>query len=346
MKKSLAISQLLGSIVTLSIILTSCGSENKNAAKDESQSEEIILVKTAASDYRNIEQGAEFSGTVDPMVLNNISSAMSMRINKINVEIGDKVRKGQTLVEMDPLQLLQAKVQLSNLETDYIRSQKLYEQGGVSKQQLDQMATQLDVTRHSTQNLEDNTTLISPINGIITDRTYDAGDIYSPGVGKILTVMEVDRVKVKLNVSEKYFPQIKQGMPVNVNLDVYPNETFSGKVTLIHPSIDPSSRSFGLEITIPNPKMKLRPGMFAKVRLNFGSQERVLIPDIAVIKQAGSAEKYVFVVDDSNTARRRTVQLGQVIGSEYEIISGVSKGERVVIAGSQKLLDGSKVRTN
>lgn len=322
------------------VLAVGCGKKN-TAQADTMVKKPTVKVITAAK--RLVDQDIEFTGTVEPFLQNNISPSMGIRIDRINVEVGDKVRKGAVLVEMDKQQLLQSQVQLTNLETDYARLSKLYDQGGVSKQQLDQTKTQLDVLRHATQNLSENTNLISPISGVVTDRVYDPGDIYSPGVGRVVTVMQVDKVKIKINVSEQYFPEIKMGMPVDVVLDVYPSESFGGKVSLIYPALDPTTRTFGVEVTIANGDMRLRPGMFSRVKLNFGKVERVMIPDISVAKQAGSAERYVFVIGDNGVADRRSVKLGRVVGKEYEILQGVSDKEQVVIAGGQKLLDQAQV---
>lgn len=331
---------IIGICLIGAVLATGCGKKN-TAQADTVVKKPAVKVVPAAK--RMVDQDIEFTGTVEPFVQNNISPSMGIRIDKINVEVGDKVRKGQVLVEMDKQQFLQSQVQLTNLETDYARISKLYEQGGVSKQQLDQTKTQLDVLRHATQNLSENTSLISPISGVVTERLYDQGDIYSPSAGRVVTVMQVDKVKVKINVSEQYFPAIKMGMPVDVALDVYPGETFSGKVSLIYPSLDPTTRTFGVEVTIVNGDMRLRPGMFSKVKLNFGKTERVMVPDISVAKQAGSAERYVFVIGADGVASRRSVKLGRVVGKEYEILEGVEDKDQVVIAGGQKLLDKAEV---
>ncbi|MEG0033820.1 MAG: efflux RND transporter periplasmic adaptor subunit, partial [Mucinivorans sp.] len=246
------------------------------------------------------------------------------------------------LVEMDQRQYLQSAIQTETLETDYIRMKKLYEEGGVSKQQLDQLETQLSVSRHATSNLLENSELTSPITGVVTDRTFDPGDVYSPAAGKILTVMQIDRVKVQVNVSEQYFTSVKLGMAVDIKLDIYPTTVFAGRVSLIYPALDASTRTFTIEITIANGEQKLRPGMFCRVSLNFGKIDRVLVPDIAVQKQVGTSERYIFTIKDG-VAHRQVVSLGQVVGKNYEIISGASAGEQVVVAGGQKLLDGAKV---
>lgn len=322
----------------LCTFLVGCTSEPANVGQQKKP-----LVKVMPASVADVEQQAEFTGTIEPFLINNISPSLGLRIDNIHVDVGDKVTKGQLLVEMDKRQYMQASVQLANLESDYLRTESLYQQGGVSKQQLDQMATQLEVSRHAAGNLLENVNLTSPIYGVVTERVYDPGDVYSPGIGKILTVMQLDRVKVKVNVSEQYYPQVKHGMPVDIKLDIYPNQVFEGKVSLIYPSLDAATHTVPVEITIPNASTKLRPGMFSRVTLNFGKMPHVVVDDIAVQKQIGTNERYVFIIDSDTTAVRRPVTIGRVLGNKYEILTGINDGENVVTAGMSKLLDGSKV---
>lgn len=327
-------------IAMLVLLTASCG-----GGSNEQQTQEEVkkaLVKTAKAELKPVDQLVEFTGTIQPFTHNKISPAMGMRIDRIHVDVGDQVKKGQLLVEMDKSQYLQTAVQLENLKADLARYQKLYAEGGISKQQLDQMATQVSVSQHALDNLKDNTDLISPVDGIVTERIYDPGDVYSAADGRILTVMQLNKVKVQVNVSESYFTNVKQGMPVEVKLDVYPDQVFKGNVTLIYPAIDPATRTFTTEITIPNGNMKLRPGMFSRVGLNFGETQRIMVPDVAVQKQVGSNERYIFVVENGK-AIRKIVNPGRVIGKSYEIISGLNDGDEVVIAGAQKLLDQAEV---
>lgn len=330
------------SVFAIALLLGGCTA--KGNVKESADVAKVPAVKLAESYKAPVMQQAEFTGTIEPYALNNISPSLGLRIDKIYVEVGDKVKKGQRLVEMDKRQYLQAAVQLSNLETDFVRYKKLYEEGGVSKQQLDQMETQLSVSQHAVDNLKENTDLESPITGVVTERSYDPGDVYSPATGRILTVMQIDKVKVQINVSEQYFPSVKLGMPVDISLEVYPGKTFTGKVSLIYPALDPATRTFTTEITILNPSAELRPGMFSRVMLKFGAAERVLVPDVAVQKQIGTNERYVFVYNSTDgTVDRRRVTLGRVVGKELEIVSGVEAGDQVVVAGAQKLMDKAKV---
>jgi RND family efflux transporter MFP subunit len=330
-------------LTAFTALAVSCGGggAKKQAAEPAAEEAKKPLVQVATVQTEIVPQTEEFSGTILPATENYISPTMGLRIQKINADVGARVTKGQVLVELDRSNLLQAEVQLENLKTDLQRYQTLYAAGGIAKQALDQIQTQVDASQLAYDNLLENTVLRSPVTGTVTARNYDPGDLYG-SKGPILTLMQIDRVKVQVNVTEAYYPQVKVGMPVEVKLDVYPDETFAGKVSLIYPAVDAMTRTFTTEITIPNGSGKLRPGMFSRVSLNFGEQEQVLIPDMAVQKQAGTNERFGFVVENGK-AVRRTLATGRQIGSRMVILSGVSAGERIVVAGGQKLLDGTEV---
>lgn len=336
----------VATLVALSMVMVSCsGSGNKTKNANDSIPT-AILVKTALTTEADVEQIAQFTGTIQPFLENNICPSMPVRIDQINVEVGDRVSKGQVLVRMDQTQFRQASVQLANLEIDYQRTKSVYDAGGISKQQLDQLFTQVEVARENVKNLKENIELRSPINGVVTGRYYDAGDMFSlspkDGVVGVLTVMQISQLKVQVNVSEQYFPKVKIGMPVDIAVDIYPNEEFKGKVSLIYPAIDATTRTFTVEVTIPNGNNKLRPGMFSRVTLNLGKQLRVLLPDLALQKQIGSNEKYVFVVK-GDVVNRTTVTVGRQIGQDYEVLTGLTAGEQVVTGGATKLMDQTKI---
>ncbi len=328
----------------LLLALTSCGEEQ--STKTETTEKAPIQVKTNIVLEQDIAQIEKFTATIDPYLVNNISPQIGLRIKNILVEVGDRVRKGQVVVKMDDYQYMQANAQLSNLERDYKRMDELYKSGGISKQQLDAQKTQLDVSRHSVDNLKENAVLTSPISGVVTNRAFDPGDVYMPtGASGILTIMQIDRLKVVTNIPERYFPLVKDGMAVDIELEIFPGEVFPGKVSLVYPAIDASTRTFKIEVTVNNGDMKLRPGMLCNVVMNFGSVKHVLVPDIAVQKQQGSSERYVFVVNQqTSTVERHSVEVGQIVGDKYEIISGINNGDEVVIAGMQRLIHGDKVK--
>lgn len=320
--------------------MASCSKKQEDKAV-KPEDTETIAVKVEKASIQEVEQIYEFSSTVDAAVKNYISSAGGTRIEKIHVEVGDRVAKGQKLVTMENTNLATAKVQLMNSKNDVDRMEALYLSGGISKQQLDQIKTQYDVAKRNIDNLESNIHLVSPISGIVTMRNFDNGDVSA--TQPILQVMQITPVKLKFSMNEKFYNRVKIGMKVSAKVDIFGDDRFEGRVNLIAPIIDPNTRSFGLEASFTNSNQKLRPGMFARVEINLGKNMSVVIPDRAVIKQNGTNDKYVFIEKDGIVDYRK-IELGRRLGDTYEIISGIEEGENIVIEGYTKLVSGSKVK--
>lgn len=327
------------------MVLAGCVGKSNTAT--EQAAEQRVGVKVVTADTTLIDRVAEFTGNIEASVVNNIGPNQPVRIQRILVDVGAQVYKGQLLVRMDPTSYNQAAVQLANIQADYDRLKSVYDAGGVARQQLDQVETSLRVAREQVADLRRNIELRSPTAGVVTGRWFDAGDLYSmtpnaSGAAGILTVMQINPLKVTMAVSEAYFPEVKKGMGVDIKVDVFAERSFTGNVSLIYPAIDPATRTFTIEVSIPNPKQELRPGMFCRATLIFGRKEGILIEDIAVQKQVGTAERFVYVVRDGR-AERRTVSVGRQIGNRIDILSGVRPGEQVVVSGASRLSDGTAV---
>lgn len=322
----------------LSLIAVGC---SKNEVKEEAKkTTDVFKVKIEQAQSKEIDRIYEFSTTVDAAVKNYIASAGGTRIEKIFVEVGDVVKKGQQLVKMESTQLATSLAQLDNLKIELERVKALYQSGGVSKQQLDQLQTQYDVAKKSAENLKDNIYLTSPINGIITARNFDNGDV---AAGQpILQVMQINPVKLKINIPESFYNNVKKGMQVTAKTEIFGEEEFAGTVSLIYPTIDPLTRTFTCEVKVNNANSKLKPGMFGRVELNLGKAATIMVSDKAVVKQSGSNDKYIFV-ENNGVVEYRKVQLGRRIEDKIEVISGIADGENVVITGQSKLMDGTKV---
>lgn len=326
--------------VVILATLMSCSGEKKDTA---TVVDETFKVKVENVSAQDVEQLSEFTATVQANITNNIAPQTSVRIEKLFVEVGDQVKAGQKLAQMEATNLTQAKVQLDNLETEFKRIDELYKIGGTSKSAWDAQKTSLDVARTAYENLEKNTQLLSPINGIVTARNYDSGDMYSSSGGDpIFTVEQIRPVKLMINVSESFFTKVKKGMDVDVKLDVYGNDIFKGKVSLVYPTVDPATRTFPVEIKIVNNDERVRPGMFARVTMNFGTMNHVVAPDQSIVKQSGAGDRYIYVYKDGKVSYNK-VELGRRMGNKYEIISGVADGDQVVITGQNRLSNGMEV---
>lgn len=320
--------------------LVSCGGGGKDSQNASGENAEKPRVKVAMVESRKVDQIEEFTANVEAENTNSIAPSTPMRIKKIFVEVGDYVKKGQKLVQMDEAALIQSRSQLENLKVEFARNDELYKTGGVSKSVWDAQKTSLDVAQAAYDNLLENTELLSPINGVVTARNYDNGDLYSGT--PVLVVEQIKPVKVKINVSESYFSQVKKGMDATLKFEVYGDEEFKGKVSLVYPTVDSQTRTFPVEITLNNADGRVRPGMFARVVMSFGVLDHVVVPDQAIVKQVGSGERFVYVYKDGKVSMNRVV-LGRRMDKEYELVSGVEDGSQVVVAGQSRLNDGMEV---
>ena len=328
------------------VVAAGCGSTgNKN------QQTEAVVVETAPSvavtkvSAREVPQDATFTSTVQAYVKNNITPQAGGRITKINVEIGDFVKAGQVLAEIDKAQLQQAQLSLKNQEVELARLRALYEAGGLSKSDLDAIELQYNVTKTQVDNLLENTVLVSPINGVVTARNYDVGDMCSVA-SPIFTVEQIVPVKLLVAISESEYSKVKKGDSVEVVADAVPGKTFYGKINRIYPTVDPTTRTFTAEVKIDNSYKTLRPGMFVRATVNFGTNNNVVIPDVAVVKQQGSGERFVYVLNEDGTVSYQKIELGRRMGTEYEVLSGLSDGATIVTGGQIRLKDGIKVSVN
>ena len=333
------------SAAVIILMTAGCGNSTQKQTEQTATVQADPSVSVQQVFVQDVVQDATYTSTVQAYVKNNIVPQTAGRITKINVEIGDKVKKGQVLAEIDKVQLQQAQLQLHNAEVELERLRALYKAGGLSKSDLDAIELQYNVTKTQVDNLIENTTLLSPIDGVITARNYDAGDMYSMSA-PIFTVEQIKPVKLLVAVSESDYSKIGMGDRVTVKADAFPDLTFDGKIERIYPTIDPTTRTFTVEVVVPNNYSTLRPGMFSRVTVNFGTNRNVVIPDVAVVKQQGSGERFVYILNEDGTVSYQKVELGRRMGTEYEVLSGVEDGAKVVTGGQIRLKDGIKVSVN
>ena len=324
-----------------------CGNSGKKEAQQTAAEvvKENPVVSVEQVHVREVPQIATYTSTVQAYVKNNIAPQMTGRITKINAEIGDFVKKGQILAEIDKAQLLQAQLQLQNKEVELQRLKSLYEAGGLSKSDLDAIELAYNVAKTQVDNLMENTILRSPIDGVVTARNYDAGDLYGMSA-PIYTVEQIVPVKLLVGISESDYTKVKKGDAIEITADAIPGKVFYGKVEKIYPTIDPATRTFTVEVVVENKYKTLRPGMFARVAVNFGSNNNVVVPDVAVVKQQGSGERFIYVLNEDGTVTYQKVVLGRRMGAEYEVLEGLKDGDRIVTGGQIRLKDGVKVTVN
>lgn len=315
---------------------------SKKSAEPEQQAQVVAKPKVtvATSATEKVDMQSIFTGNVEGHTINNITPQQARRISRLLVDVGDRVKAGQIVAEMDNSSLAQLKAQYENNKAQFERTDELYKFGGESKANWEAIKTAYEVSKFSYENMLENTTLRSPITGVITARNYDNGDMV--GGMPIFVVQRINPVKIMINVSESLYTNLKRGMPVEVEFDALPDQKFTAKVSRITPSVDASTRTFPVELAMVNDHEIVKPGMYARATLNYGTRESVVVPDQAVVKLMGSGDRFIYIYENGKVKYQK-VELGRRFDNKYEILSGVASGAQVVIAGQSALKDGIEV---
>jgi len=335
------------------LILTGCSSKSDKTAEAaqpaaETSERGTIPVKTMSLARTRISRTIDYTATILPFEEVNMAPSTPGRVDKIYVEVGDRIKKGDDLFLMDRTQLYQMELQLSNLAKDLSRLDTLLRSGSAKQQQYDQLKTQYDVTKTNVDFMKQNTLMKAPFDGIVTGKYFEDGEMYSgapttsTGRSAVVTVMQINPLKVDVSVSEQYYPLIKKGMNAEIAADVYKNEKFTGKVFRIAPTVNSATRSFNVELELSNRNEMLKPGMFVRVSMDLGEVETFVVPANTVMVQEGTNTRYVFI-NRNNVAERIEVLLGKRFDDQLEIISSdIKEGDMLVTEGQARLINGDR----
>jgi len=343
-------------ILISGLLLTACSSKDKNASTSTADAgtatvsdRAVVPVKVSPLAKSMISRTVDYTATILPFEEVNMAPSSPGRIEKIYVEVGDKISKGENLFLMDRTQLYQLKLQLSSLEKDLARIDTLLRSGSAKQQQYDQAKTQYDVTKTNVEFMEENTLLKAPFNGVVTGKYFEDGELYSgspttqSGRSAVVTVMQVNPLKVNVSISEQYYPLIKKGMKVFISPDVYKNETFTGTIFRIAPTISAATRTFNTEVELPNRNDMLKPGMYVRASMDLGEVETIVVPASTVLVQEGTNIRFVFVAR-GDKAERVSVTIGKRFDDKLEIQSPeIKEGDLLVYEGQSKLINGDKL---
>ncbi len=341
-------------VMISALLITACSSKKNNqtgkdAGTETAAERSTIPVKVMTLAKTKIARTIDYTATILPFEEVNVAPSSPGRIDKIYVEVGDRVNKGDNLFLMDRTQLYAQKVQLASLEKDLSRLDTLLMTGSVKQQQYDQAKTQYEVTKTNVDFMEQNTLMKAPFYGVVTGKYFEDGEMYSgapssaSGKSAVVTVMQINPLKINVAVTEQYYPLIKNGMKARITADVYEGEEFTGRVFRKAPTISSATRTFITEIELSNRNDMLKPGMFARVFLDLGEVETFVAPASAVLTQEGTNVRYIFINDNGN-ARRIEVVPGKRFDDQLELVStDISDGSMLVVDGQSRLTNGDKL---
>ena len=280
---------------------------------------------------------------------------VSGRVTQLNFRDGQKVRRGQMMVQLDdqlPLaQQQQALAELSIAEANHKRNQELVEQNFISRRSVDESSANLQVAqaklalaRATAARLR----IVAPFDGVAGIRSVNIGDYLKDGAD-IVNIEDLDAIFVDFRLPERFQSKIRPGQRAVVDIDSLPGRRFAAQVQAIDPLVDANGRSIGVRGCIDNRQMQLRPGMFARITAVFGERENArVIPEEAIVPQGG--RQFVIKLEDgagkeTRTARRVEVKVGMRRPGQVEITDGLQAGDVIVTAGQQRVQrDGMEVR--
>ncbi len=319
------------------LVVSACGGQQTQQQMEQ----RVELVETASLALSDISRELEFSTTLEGWQTLNVAPSLTGKIEHIYVEVGTNVGSGTMLVRMDQNQYTTTKLTYTNLGVEMQRMESLRESGAVSQQTYDQTRLSYEQTKESLDFLEKNTYVRAPFSGVISAKNYEDGELYSGQ--PILVLTQIHTLKALIAIPESYYPVVKKGMKVEITSEIYPGETFPATIDIVYPTVDPASHTFQARLRIPNSGLKLRPGMYVKTKMSMGMARAMVVPYQAVLKLTGSNDRYVFL-DDGGVAKRVFVKLGQRFDENIEVISDeLQEGDRLVVVGQAKLVDGAKI---
>ena len=324
-------------VLAAAFIVAACGGKQQQQVMEQ----RAQLVETAPLAMSDISRELEFSTTLQGWQTLNVSPSLTGKIEHIYVEVGTSVGAGANLVRMDQNQYTTTKLTYTNLGVEMERMESLRESGAVSQQVYDQTRLSYEQTKETLEFLEKKTNVKAPFAGVISAKNYEDGELYSGQ--PILVLTQIYTLKALIAIPESYYPNVKKGMAVTLTSEIYPGETFPATIDIVYPTVDPASHTFQARLKIPNSGLKLRPGMYVRTKMSLGMARAMVVPYQAVLKLTGSNDRYVFL-DDGGVAKRVFVTLGQRFDENIEIISDeLHEGDRLVVVGQAKLVDGSKL---
>lgn len=365
MKKVVAVIFVLGLIALVGFRISM---NQKNQAEVAARSAEVVIpsVSVEAAANRQLIPKVVMTGNIRPSNEVDIVARAAGRLTAVNVKVGDSVKKGQVLATIEQDIAVQqvkqasgaleaARANLMNAQRSNQGAEALAKESSIAEVQLvgsraglkaaEAGVIQAEAAVALAQENLKNTRLTSPIDGVVTRKNVNVGVMVNPGAGpnsSLFQVQSLAELKLESNVDEREVKFVKVGQPVEFEVDAWPGKKFTGKISIISPSLDPATRRAAIEVAVDNSEGKLFANMFAQGQLLPNeSRETLTIPRTALLR--GSEAPQVYVVKDQ-VASLKTIRIGETDGVYVAVLEGLSAGDQVVTSGQSRLVDGGKVQ--
>jgi RND family efflux transporter MFP subunit len=361
-------------------LLTAKRIRDSNAARAAvpEKTSDALLIRSAKVEKRGVDESVTFTGSILPKNEVDIFAKLPGRIETLSVQVGDKVKQGQLLAEVEHREigwqtksaeaaaqaaaanLKIAEANLNGANVDFSRTKALFDGGSAPQAQLDgarvrqqaaeaqllaaqAQVAQADAAKGLAEQQLSNARIETPIAGVVTRRAVNVGINAGPQM-PAFTVQDVATLKLESSVQASVFAQLKHGMPAMITVDAFPGEVFHGRVDVLSPTLDPQTRRAAVEIAIDNANGRLLPHMFAHAEVTVGHvDDAVVVPKEAVLEAAGGAIVYRIRSGKVEAVRP---ELGPESGNLVSIVKGLDVGDEIAISSLGNLSDGAAVRVS
>ncbi|MFH1080140.1 MAG: efflux RND transporter periplasmic adaptor subunit [Pseudomonadota bacterium] len=347
---------ILIALVCLVLTFTGCFKKEEKAVK-----EKVVNVRTALVEKRSLKPFIESVGTLKPGDEVIISSQIDGILKELHVQEGSRVSKGMLLARIDDTDyrlelsraeaaMRQMEASLSNMKVEFERKDALHKEGLVSRQQYDDVVTRrllaegevdrakgaLDLAREKLTK----TKIYAPMIGAVKEKKVTVGDYIRNGTPLLYLTLN-NPIKLSFTVAEKDVARLRPGQECLFKLDAFPGREFNGKLNVIYPNLEERTRSLQVEALVPNPRMLLKPGLFARVTLYTGAVvDKAIVPITALLYENNKVKTFVV---EGGKVKERFVRIGGKYGEYMEIVEGLNGGEQLVVVGQNNLAEGVKV---
>lgn len=331
------------------LLVTGCTKTESATVEDTSietlQQKNGFPVRITEIKREDMTKWDEYTGTLSGFEEVSVFGLLGDNYSKVDIAVGDVVKKNDVLAEFPTnnpqANYNQAKIGFETTEKTYERMKRVYESGGISQQQLDEIEAQYKIAKANFDATKQLVKVISPASGVIADVFFNVGDKNDPG-RPFCKIIKTTKLKTSIFIEEEKIKNYEKGQQVRIKWDGLKGKEFTGTINKISMSSNPAARGFSVEVTVDNDKDELMPGIFVYVYTKvYNKADAITIPRDAIFTESG--KDYVYL-ENNGTALKKQVVKGENNGNQIEITEGLKAGDKLISEGRSLLKDGDKVR--
>ena len=335
-------------LVLLAFVLSGCQSQQAESEQTEEEEVAAIPVEAEALQRGSIAAFYSATGTLEADREARVVPRLAGQIVSIEVEEGDFVERGQVLARVDAdrlrIEKQQADADLSRMRQDFERHQEMHARDLISTEVFERVKYDFEAQTARVELVElelSYSAITAPFSGVVSERMIKLGNQVNTAE-PIFVITAMTPLQATLDVPERELARLANDQPVAVTMDALPDQTYAGFIQRISPVVDAGSGTFRVTVEVNDETGRLRPGMFGRFQVIYDERESVLLAPVAAVTiEDGRASVYVVEQDE---AHQREIEVGYRNNGKYEVLSGLTEGDRVIVVGQAALRDGSKVQ--